>query len=298
MKKLGITCAVAACVGMAWGAMAGSDKKMNIVETAAKAGSFETLLAAAKAAGLAETLSGKGEFTVFAPTDDAFARLPAGTVDALLADPDRLRTVLLHHVVAERVPAAKVLESKHLKPMSGQALAVSTDSGATIGGSGIVKTDITCTNGIIHVIDTVLLPADLVGFAAATPDFGTLVAAVGAAGLADTLAGTGPFTVFAPTDAAFAALPDGTLDSLLQPENKDKLVEILTYHVVPGHYTAEEVIAMDSATSVQGSQMEFRTERNGDGGLEAVYVDGARIVKTDLFGLNGVIHVIDSVITP
>ena len=130
----------------------------------------------------------------------------------------------------------------------------------------------------------------IVEIAAGNPDFSTLVAAVGAAGLVETLNGEGPFTVFAPTNEAFAALPAGVLDALLLPENKDALVKILTYHVVPGTVMAADVAAGDVAT-VEGQNITIAT----DGG---VTVNGAAVVQTDIVGSNGVIHVIDQVLLP
>jgi uncharacterized surface protein with fasciclin (FAS1) repeats len=134
--------------------------------------------------------------------------------------------------------------------------------------------------------------ADIVDTAVAAGSFETLVAAVKAAGLVDTLKGEGPFTVFAPTDEAFANLPEGTLENLLKPENKDQLVAILTYHVVAGKVMAADVVKLDSATTVQGQDVTITVT---DGGVK---VNGANVVKTDIKTSNGVIHVIDSVILP
>jgi uncharacterized surface protein with fasciclin (FAS1) repeats len=131
----------------------------------------------------------------------------------------------------------------------------------------------------------------IVAIAAGNDDFSTLVAALQAADLVDTLSGPGPFTVFAPTNAAFAKLPDGTVEDLLKPENKAKLVEILTYHVVPGKVMAADVRSGEVKT-VQGDELDV--EVSGDG----VTVDDANVVKTDIVGSNGVIHVIDSVVMP
>ncbi len=133
---------------------------------------------------------------------------------------------------------------------------------------------------------------DIVDVAASNSDFSTLVAAVKAAGLVDTLKGDGPFTVFAPTNEAFAKLPAGTVENLLKPENKDKLTAILTYHVVPGKVYAKQVINIDSATSVQGSKIGISAAQG------KVMVDNASVIKTDIKASNGVIHVIDSVILP
>lgn len=132
----------------------------------------------------------------------------------------------------------------------------------------------------------------IVDVAAGNADFETLVAAVKAAGLVETLSGEGPFTVFAPTDAAFAKLPAGTLESLLKPENKDQLVSILTYHVVAGKVKAADVVKMDSATTVNGATADIAVM--GD----TVRIDGATVTATDIYASNGVIHVIDTVIIP
>ena len=134
--------------------------------------------------------------------------------------------------------------------------------------------------------------ADIVDTAVAAAQFNTLAAALDAAGLIDTLKGDGPFTVFAPTDEAFAKLPEGTVESLLQPENRDKLVAILTYHVVPGKVLAKDVVDLDAATTVNGSDISIAV----DGG--SVRIDNATVVATDIAASNGVIHVIDSVIMP
>jgi uncharacterized surface protein with fasciclin (FAS1) repeats len=134
--------------------------------------------------------------------------------------------------------------------------------------------------------------ADIVDTAVSAGQFNTLVAAVKAAGLVETLKGPGPFTVFAPTDEAFAKLPKGTVEMLLKPENKDKLVKILTYHVVSGKVMAEDVVKLKTAKTVQGSLLNIKVKGSN------VMVDNARVVKTDIGTSNGVIHVIDTVIMP
>ncbi len=135
-------------------------------------------------------------------------------------------------------------------------------------------------------------PPNVVELAAANADFSTLVAAVQAAGLVDTLSSAGPFTVFAPTNAAFAKLPDGTVETLLLPENKDQLVAILTYHVVPGDVSAAEVVTLTEVTTVQGDVAAISVTDEG------ATIDGANIVTTDLEASNGVVHVIDTVMIP
>jgi uncharacterized surface protein with fasciclin (FAS1) repeats len=133
---------------------------------------------------------------------------------------------------------------------------------------------------------------DIVDVAIAAGKFETLAAALQAADLVDTLKGDGPFTVFAPTDEAFAKLPEGTIEHLLKPENRDELVAILTYHVVPGKVYAADVVKLDSATTVNGADVRIKA---GDSGVR---VDGANVLMTDISASNGVIHVIDTVILP
>ena len=279
-----------------------SPKPKDIVDTAVGAGSFKTLVAAVKAAGLVETLKSPGPFTVFAPTDDAFAKLPKGTVESLLKPENKAKLVaiLTYHVVAGKVLAADVVKVDSAKTVNGKTLPVKVKRGSVfVGTAQVVKTDILCSNGVIHVIDSVLLPPaaaasptkDLVDTAVGAGSFKTLVAAVKAAGLVETLKSPGPFTVFAPTDDAFAKLPKGTVESLLKPENEDKLVAILTYHVVPGRRMAADVVKAAKIDTVQGSSLLVNTK-------DGVKIDNAGVVKTDIKTANGVIHVIDSVLLP
>ena len=132
--------------------------KPDVVDTAVAAGSFKTLAAALQAAGLVDTLKGPGPFTVFAPTDEAFAKLPAGTVDALLKDKARLTEVLTYHVVPGRVMASDVMKLKSAKTVQGGSVAIRTGKGVMIDGATVVKADVEAGNGVIHVIDTVLMP--------------------------------------------------------------------------------------------------------------------------------------------
>jgi len=138
------------------------ETKLDIIDTAVKAGSFKTLAAALKAAGLVETLKGKGPFTVFAPTDEAFAKLPAGTVETLLQpeNKDKLVAILTYHVVVGNVKAADVVKLKSAETVLGQTVAIDATDGVKINNANVVKADIDCGNGVIHVIDTVLLPRE------------------------------------------------------------------------------------------------------------------------------------------
>jgi uncharacterized surface protein with fasciclin (FAS1) repeats len=269
----------------------------DIVDTAVGAGSFKTLAAALGAADLVETLKGDGPFTVFAPTDEAFAKLPAGTVETLLKPENKaaLTGILTYHVVPGKVMAAQVVGLKGAKTVNGQRVDIKVEgSTVMVDGATVVKTDIACDNGVIHVIDAVILPADktIPEVATAAGSFGTLLAAVKAAGLAEVLGGEGPFTVFAPTDAAFAKLPEGTVATLLKPENKQKLIDILKYHVVAGRVYSEDAVAAKSAKTLEGSSISVKVTDSG------AMINDAKLVATDVDASNGVIHIIDSVLMP
>jgi transforming growth factor-beta-induced protein len=266
----------------------------TVVETAVDAGTFTTLVAAVQAADLADTLSGEGPFTVFAPTDDAFNALPEGTVDDLLAEPEgQLKDILLYHVVSGKVMAAEVVDQTELMTLLGKRLRIDTTDGVMVDGAEVVTTDIECSNGVIHVIDAVMIPKpNIVETAVADDRFETLVAALVAADLAITLGDENTdFTVFAPTDDAFDALPAGTLDALLA-EPEGELTDILLYHVVSGRLMASDVAAAGSLETLEGSML---TVTATDDGVE---VDGASVVIADIECSNGVIHVIDAVMLP
>ena len=279
----------------------------TIVDIAVADGRFDTLVAALQAAGLAETLAGEGPFTVFAPTDAAFSRLPEGTVEALLNDIPALTDILLYHVVSGEVLAEQALELGEAETLQGQSVEITFDEGNILipGGLAFVNdaririTDIQASNGVIHVIDRVILPSaeaeeesmgSIVDIAVADGRFETLVAALQAAELVETLSGEGPFTVFAPTDDAFAKLPEGTVEGLL--EDIPALTDILLYHVVSGEVLAADVVELESAETVLGESVSIRVE---DGN---VYINDSMVIITDIMADNGVIHVIDTVLLP
>jgi len=265
----------------------------TIIETAQDAGSFTTLLAAVDAAGLTETLSGEGPFTVFAPTDDAFAKLPEGTVAILLQDPEGdLKDILLYHVVAGELMAADVASQPDAMTVLGKRLRFDTTDGVMVDGAEVVVADIVCSNGVIHVIDAVMLPkGNIVETAVADGRFTTLVAAVQAAGLDEALSDeTMDYTVFAPTDDAFAALPAGTVEALLE-DPQGQLTDILLYHVADGRIMAADLVTMDTIDTLQGTALVVDT-------TDGVMVDSATIIITDVECSNGVIHVIDAVMIP
>lgn len=272
-------------------------KTGTIVDTAVANGNFNTLVAAVKAAGLADALSGDGPLTVFAPTDAAFAKLPHGTVESLLKPKNKasLQAILKYHVVSGDLRAEQVLNNPLLKTLNGQAVNITTKGGkAMIDGATITATDVACSNGVIHVIDEVILPAskNIVGVAQEAGSFNTLIAAAKAGGLVPALTGDGPITVFAPTDAAFAKLPKGTVESLLKPENKHKLAEILKYHVVKGRVYSTDAVKAGKAKTLEGGKIKIKADAHG------AKVNDANLVKTDIDATNGVIHVIDTVLMP
>jgi uncharacterized surface protein with fasciclin (FAS1) repeats len=283
---------------VATGGGPGGAAPKDIVDTAVAAGSFTKLASALTAADLVTTLKGPGPFTVFAPTDAAFAKLPAGTLDNLLKPENKtaLIDVLTYHVVSGKVSASDVVKLSHATTVEKQDVAIVV-SGAkvTVNDATVTTTDIAAANGIIHVIDTVLLPPakDIVDTAVAAGSFTKLAAALTAGDLASTLKGAGPFTVFAPTDAAFAKLPAGTLDNLLKPENKAMLQAVLKYHVVSGKVYAGDVVTLSRATTVGGADISIAV----NGGAVKLNTTST-VTQVNVLATNGVIHVIDTVLLP
>jgi len=273
-----------------------SSPEKDIVDTAVAAGSFKTLVAAVQAAGLVDALKGEGPLTVFAPTDEAFAKFPPGTVASLLRpeNKDTLIGILIYHVAPGRLPAAELTKLDRIETLNGQRPAVQIEGESVmIDGATVIAADIKASNGVIHVIDKVILPNrnDIVATVVRAGSFETLAAALRAAGLVSTLQEQGPFTVFAPNDEAFAKLPEGTVENLLKPENKDKLTAILTRHVVSGlMYSAD--VRPGQVETLQSSSIRV-SKGGGD-----LLVDDVRVIATDIAATNGVIHVVDSVILP
>lgn len=286
--------ALSVCALLMFGSLAHAD---NIVETAQKAGKFNTLIAAAKAAGLVETLTGHDQLTVFAPTDEAFAKLPKGTIESLLKPENRskLADILTFHVVPGRVFAKDAFQLDSATTANGQRIDIKRQNGElTFNGAGLVATDIKCDNGVIHIIDAVMIPETdrIPATAAKAKNFKTLLAAAKAAGLAGVLDSEGPFTVFAPSDEAFAKLPKGTLESLLKPENKQQLIDILKYHVVSGRLFSDQAIGKGQAKTLLGKNIKASVSGSG------IRVNDSVLLATDIETANGVIHVIDSVLLP
>jgi uncharacterized surface protein with fasciclin (FAS1) repeats len=298
ISLLAVLAVAAAAVGGAGTASAETRaSNVDIVQTAVAAGQFTTLASLLQKAGLVDTLATGGPFTVFAPTDAAFAKVPKATLDALAADPAKLKAVLLYHVVPGRVTAADVVKLTSAKTAEGRSLAIKVVNGSVfVDGAQVTTPDVEATNGVIHVIDSVLIPKEatapktIVQTAVAAGSFKTLASLLKKAGLVGTLQGKGPFTVFAPTDAAFAKLPKATLAALAK--NKAKLRSVLLYHVVKGNVSAAKVVTLRSAKTLNGKAVSIRV--NGGN----VLVGGARVTTADVKASNGVIHVVNKVLIP
>ena len=302
-------------------------------DTAATAASnnplLSTLVTAVTEAGLVDTLNSDGPFTIFAPTNDAFAAIPAADLDAVLADKELLTSILTYHVVAgESLDAAALGSAGSAETVNGATLEFGAD-GTTVNGVDVLCSNVVTANATVHIIGEVLMPptddmdemeegammptgplcsavpADGEGsFAGMTDDtaataasnnpvLSTLVTAVQAAGLVDTLNSDGPFTIFAPANPAFDALPEGTLDAVLA--DTDLLTSILTLHVVAGEQLSSADLAeLDSVTTVNGADISLGVA--GDGTL---MVNGqASVGCADIQTANATVHVIDAVLMP
>ncbi len=306
--------AVAIAGLMALAACGGDDDDppaRNIVEVAQNDPQFSVLVEAVVAADLASTLSAAGPYTVFAPTNAAFTALLAElnlTKAQLLADKPLLTQVLTYHVLPAKVNRSAVPAGKAITTVQGGIFKIDANGSALVITDGrnrqanITATDVAASNGVIHVIDKVLLPPDKnvvqtaqALAAAASPEFTVLVEAVVAANLAGTLSGTGPFSVFAPTDAAFTALlAELGISKAQLLADVPLLTKVLTYHVVPGRVLKADVPLNTPITTVQGETFSV------DATLAITDQRGrkANIVATDVLASNGVIHVLDKVILP
>jgi len=336
---------------------------ITVVDIIVGSEDHNTLETAVIAAGLVDALSGEGPFTVFAPTDAAFELLPEGTLDAVLADMDLLTSILTHHVASGSVMSTDLSEGMMITTLNGTELMVSiNDNGVMIDNAMVTVADIIADNGIVHVINAVLIPEDgcenddsiiesafntlstcdeavaylvdnygytteeacawngdmgngplfggmmmsdfcectcteelvesttIVDIIVGSEDHNTLETAVIAAGLVDALSGEGPFTVFAPTDAAFELLPEGTLDAVLA--DMDLLTSILTHHVASGSVMSTDLSEGMMITTLNGTELMVSINDNG------VMIDNAMVTVADIIADNGIVHVINAVLIP
>ena len=296
-----LTLLMIACLSLSTVAFGVSaDETKDIPANAEATGLHDSLVAALAHAGLVETLQGDGPFTVFAPTDAAFeaAGIDLSTFDTE-AENETLSDILLYHVISGAVDAANVTDGLVATMVNGDNVTFTvTNETVMINDANVTDRDVAASNGIIHIIDKVLLPPaeepaleDISGVAAGTGVHDSLVAALAHAGLVATLQGDGPFTVFAPTDEAFAeaGIDLSTFDN---DEANATLTDILTYHVYAGSVAAADVTDGMVATMVNGDDATF-TVVNG-----TVMVGGATVTSADVAASNGVIHVIDKVLMP
>ena len=273
-----------------------ADENDDIPTNAQSTGVHDSLVAALSHADLVSALQGEGPFTVFAPTDDAFA---AAGIDLSTFDTDEenatLTDILLYHVVSGSVASADVTDGMSAEALNGDSLDFTVSDGSVmVNDATVTIADVMASNGIIHVIDKVLMPpADLVDIPTVAQGTGihtALVAAVVQAELLTTLQGEGPFTVFAPTDDAFTAAGID-LAALDNEEGKAALTDILLYHVYSGSVAAADVTDGMTATMVNGDDATFTV---GDG----VMINDANVILADVMASNGIIHVIDKVLMP
>jgi transforming growth factor-beta-induced protein len=277
----------------------------SIVDVATANGSFTTLIAALEATGLDTTLSDMdSKFTVFAPTDDAFALLGQEVIDALLADTDTLSDILTYHVISGEVDSSAAISSAGslVEMVNGDSVGLSLDGeNLLVNTATVILVDVAADNGVIHVIDAVLTPPadkgtptmNIVDTAVAAGDFGTLVTALQAAGLDATLADeTQSFTVFAPTDAAFAMIDPETLNLLIA--DTDALSSVLLQHVVSGEVNSVTAYTLNGSSATTASGAAIPVAINTE--LDTLTFGGATVQTTDIYTTNGIIHVIDTVV--
>ncbi len=313
MRKFSVLLvAIALFIAGAFPVMAGEDeKKPSIVEIAAGNEDFSTLVAAVEAAGLVDFFASTKPITVFAPTNAAFeAAFEALGIapEDLLADTATLTSILLYHVVPGAVTSDIVAGLEEATTLNGAPIAIKADDmGVTLndGQAKVAAVDIMADNGVIHVIDGVILPpaaeeeaepmGTIVDIAAGNEAFGTLVAAVQAAGLVDALSAAGPYTVFAPTNDAFAAALEAlgiTAEDLLA--DTETLTSILLYHVAPGRFPAAAVVQMEEIGTLNGATIKVMADDMG----VTLNEGQAKVATADVMADNGIIHVIDGVILP
>jgi uncharacterized surface protein with fasciclin (FAS1) repeats len=261
----------------------------DLVATVLTGHVFTELAGLAVDAGLVDTLRG-GPFTVFAPTDDAFAKLPLDVLHAVQDNPDMLKAVLLHHVVPGTITPEQ-LAAGELTTAGGTTLTVTESGGTFFVDGNAIGAGVEATNGYAYVMSDVLVPAlgDIIDVATTLPGFDTLASLVTQADLVATLKGDGPFTVFAPTDDAFAAVPPATLNAVLA--DPKLLATVLTYHVVAGKLTTDQLVEGKLMT-VAGVEL---TVTKVDG---VTYIDGNPILVQNVQASNGVIQVMGAVLVP
>lgn len=316
------SCAVLACLvaaSTALGTRPSSPPQSTIVELAAATPELSTLVTALTVGGLTDTLSGPGPFTVFAPTNEAFAQLPPLYLKLLL-DPKNTKTLqnlLRYHVTKSVAPIfSQGLENgQKIGTVEGQAVAVKISRRGfskivMIDNATVSTADVAASNGVVHIVDTVLMPPqapplpnrrNVAQLAATSPTLSTLASAISAANLTHTLSGPGPFTVFAPSNEAFAKLPPLYLQLLLDPANIEALQTLLTYHVVNADVAvfSKDLTNGEKIATVEGRDVTVAALRDPLTFWKiTLSIDNATVTTADVAGGNGVVHIIDTVLMP
>ncbi len=270
----------------------GSDTQdPSITEIAVANAQFSTLVGALQSTGLDAALDGDGEFTVFAPTNDAFSALPEGTLESL--SDDQLESILLYHALGAEVFSGQLDAQQTVETLNGEEIFITAGTnGVTINGTASVTTaDIEARNGVIHVINGVILPdayGTIVDNVIKRYFLSALVDAVIQADLVDALLGDGPFTVFAPTNEAFAAIADVAAGLTVE-----ELTDVLLYHVIQGEVLSTDLQPSQQVTTLNGESLTIEVS-----GGSATINGSSGITTVDIQGTNGVIHVIDAVLIP
>jgi uncharacterized surface protein with fasciclin (FAS1) repeats len=291
----------------------------DILTTAVATADLATLVVAVKAANLTAALAmPNGPYVVFAPTNEAFAKIPTDTLNYLLAHPDELRAVLFYHIVDHRIYADEIQNFQRERTLNGgEMVFIVNGSGVFVDNTAkVIAVNVDCTNGVVHLIDTVLIPAkvaaaaaawveagepeapelsNIVALAEATPDLSTLVVCIKAAGLANTLSGPGPFTVLAPVNDAFKRLPAGVVDYLLN--HTAELKNVLLYHGIAGAVQANQITNDEHVPSLFAKHnLTFNVV--GPNHNVIIVDQEARVITPDVEASNGVVHLIDRVLLP
>ena len=319
----------------------------NIIEVVAETDQLKTLTAALKLVQLSETLSGERPFTLLAPSDYAFSKLPPETMQHLMKPEGRaqLQSILKYHVLSGKANATDVIAMTKAKTVHGAEIMIDSDStGIRINQARVGLTNIGASNGVTHMIDIVLMPPqetprqttttnsvvptvanesqdlgsnrrdsiqenkpdpvedkwtanvdfadkNIVQAAGAIGEFSKFLAAIKVAGLEEALQGDGPYTVFAPTDDAINALPEGTHENLLKDENRKQLQNLLMNHVLKGNFSSADMAAVDNAGAASGVELKIKAPTDG-----SMMVNNANIIESDVKCSNGTIHAIDQLL--
>lgn len=273
-------------------------EKRSIVTVVGESPQLTTFAEAIQATDLLQTLEEEGPFTLFAPSDAAFAKLPEGALEELLEDgnEDVLLAILKYHIISGKVPSGSLVDGQVAATLQGENFVVSTNDGIRVNGTLVATPDIAAGNGMIHIVDEVLMPLsmqekNITQLVLANDNLSFLASALESADLVKTLSQQGTFTVFAPTNDAFEALPGDMLTNLLKPENKEVLGSLLGYHVIGSKLMASDLRKDQKVITTQGESITVDPE-------DGLKINGAVVTGPDIKASNGVLHLVNKVILP